>query len=332
MSNSPLTHSDSGKDKLSFISISPDMIRSGACCGFDLFLHREGKYVLYNRKGDIFTGAHRLKLSELKADRIYIRADQRGDYEYYLQENLAPILNDETISRVDRAQAWHGVSLAVTKTVFEKKLPKPLGKKGFNRIQSLVKASVPFFAHRDTMRHLGKMISKGYGLYNHAVGTMVFTVIMLQTYEDMDENLVNQCGIGALLHDMGKLALPEEIVTARKDMLSKNDRDLLRTHPMRGVAMCTTLPLSQDSANCILFHHELMDGSGYPTGFKGEELPVYAGVVALCNVYDNLTRITGDMPARTPFDALTQIRGRKNAFDMDAVRRLISILSSAGMA
>ena len=84
----------------------------------------------------------------MKADRLYIRTDQRGDYEYYLQENLAPILNDETISRVDRAQAWHGVSLAVTRTVFEKKLPKPLGKKGFARIQALVKASVPFFSHR----------------------------------------------------------------------------------------------------------------------------------------------------------------------------------------
>jgi HD-GYP domain-containing protein (c-di-GMP phosphodiesterase class II) len=108
------------------------------------------------------------------------------------------------------------------------------------------------------------------------------------------------------------------------------ERMVIETHPVKGAAMCTQLPLGSDVLNVILFHHERLDGSGYPAGMSRADIPIPLRIVALVDVYDALTTDRPYAKQRTPVDALTLIReemGRQ--LDMDIFKRLVHILSGA---
>ncbi len=138
-------------------------------------------------------------------------------------------------------------------------------------------------------------------------------------------------GMGAMLHDIGKLELPEMLFSRRWESLTPAEQEMMRSHPALGVGICSSLPMPQETLHCILFHHEREDGLGYPSGARGEMLPSYVKVLALCNEYDNLIRGMGGHQVLTPFEALTRIKDRRGAHDLELLKRLITILSRADL-
>lgn len=93
------------------------------------------------------------------------------------------------------------------------------------------------------------------------------------------------CGI---LHDIGKLRIPDEIIN-KPDKLTKEEFDLLKTHPIEGYNMLKELPIDKHIKNAALMHHERSDGSGYPIGMKGNDIDKYARIVAIADVYEAAT-------------------------------------------
>lgn len=96
--------------------------------------------------------------------------------------------------------------------------------------------------------------------------------------------------------------------------------------------MCAHLGISQPTFNCILFHHERLNGTGYPSGIGGDDIPVPVRVISLADAYDALTTIRPYSGAMTPFEALTVIRhDMEGQFDMDVYTRFIEVLSGADL-
>ncbi len=152
----------------------------------------------------------------------------------------------------------------------------------------------------------------------------------MQTYEIKEEDVI-QCGLGAILHDLGKLAIPKHVLNKRGP-LSKDERALINTHPLRGVAMLAKVPLTQDAVHCVLFHHERHDGAGYPSGLAGADTPLPVKAIKVCDVYAALTAERPYAPARKPFEALSIMRDEMNGhFDQRVLKRLVVILSGAAM-
>ncbi len=112
---------------------------------------------------------------------------------------------------------------------------------------------------------------------------------------------------GALLHDIGKTQLDR---TQRKDPASEAWRQELRRHPELGFAMLEPIALFSGVLPILRHHHERWDGDGYPTGLKGDEIPVGARVVAVADVFDALTRAALDRPALSPEEALGELERR----------------------
>jgi putative nucleotidyltransferase with HDIG domain len=99
---------------------------------------------------------------------------------------------------------------------------------------------------------------------------------------------------GALLHDVGKIGIPEFIL--RKAMsLSDREKGILQEHPLLGYEMIEEFDFLKKAALVVLYHHERYDGSGYPFGLVGEEIPLEARIFALA---DTLDAITSDRPYR----------------------------------
>ncbi|MBN1363304.1 MAG: HD domain-containing protein [Syntrophaceae bacterium] len=94
--------------------------------------------------------------------------------------------------------------------------------------------------------------------------------------------------ISAILHDVGKIAVPEKILN-KPEKLSDKELDVGKRHPMAGADIISSIPSYETIVPGILYHHERWDGTGYPTGIKGKDIPLFARIICIADVYDALT-------------------------------------------
>ncbi len=93
---------------------------------------------------------------------------------------------------------------------------------------------------------------------------------------------------GGLIHDIGKLAVPESILL-KPGPLTPEERKIMEQHPIMGERICTPLRSFRNVLPIIRHHHEKQDGSGYPDGLEGEQVPLTARILQITDVYDALT-------------------------------------------
>jgi HD-GYP domain-containing protein (c-di-GMP phosphodiesterase class II) len=92
----------------------------------------------------------------------------------------------------------------------------------------------------------------------------------------------------AILHDLGKVGISEQILQKPSKLTKKEFKEIQR-HPQIGVDIIRPIHLLHDVVPLIMYHHERWDGKGYPEGLKGEEIPVGARIIALADTYQALT-------------------------------------------
>jgi HD-GYP domain-containing protein (c-di-GMP phosphodiesterase class II) len=112
--------------------------------------------------------------------------------------------------------------------------------------------------------------------------------------------------LGGLLHDVGKLALPTELLE-QAGPLAPHELDEVRRHPAAGARLVAPLPGARRALPCVLYHHERWDGHGYPRRIVGTSIPVEARLVCLADAFDAMTSAR---PYRSPLsvdDALEEV-------------------------
>ncbi|MDG5789750.1 HD-GYP domain-containing protein [Evansella sp. AB-P1] len=104
---------------------------------------------------------------------------------------------------------------------------------------------------------------------------------------NLSKNLCDKIRIGGLLHDIGKIGIPENILTKRAK-LSDEEYDLIKTHPIIGHDIIKHVSTFHGSGvlDIVLYHHERYDGKGYPKGLKGKNIPLVARIVAVADSFD----------------------------------------------
>jgi diguanylate cyclase (GGDEF)-like protein len=117
---------------------------------------------------------------------------------------------------------------------------------------------------------------------------------------------VMELGFAGRVHDVGKLFVPERILN-KHHALADEEFHVLRTHPRVGGEIASTLPHSQRTQKAIEAHHEWVDGSGYPLGLKGEDIPLWARIIAVADAYVNLISDRSMAPGKTSDQALAEL-------------------------
>ena len=102
------------------------------------------------------------------------------------------------------------------------------------------------------------------------------------------ENDIETLTLGALLHDIGKLKIPDNIIK-KPDKLSPAEYNIIKTHSLQGYNILKGKSVDESVRQIALMHHERCDGSGYPLGVTGEKITSYAKIVAIADVYDAMT-------------------------------------------
>ncbi len=108
------------------------------------------------------------------------------------------------------------------------------------------------------------------------------------TWLNMPDHDVNTLTIAGLLHDVGKLKIPEQIL-GKPSKLTDDEYQVIKTHTVEGFNILKNLDMDEHIKNTALMHHERCDGSGYPLGLTGDRIDDFAKIVAIADVYDAMT-------------------------------------------
>ena len=144
----------------------------------------------------------------------------------------------------------------------------------------------------------------------------------------LSKNKLKTLQIGSMFHDIGKIAIPNAILT-KDSRLTDNEYYQIKFHPTLGAHILYPIPLYEKTIPIIKYHHEKFNGKGYPLGLKGKEIPFYARIVAVADTFDAMTskRSYRDaLPLQVAADEI--IRNRGFQFDPEVVDAFLEILKN----
>ncbi len=158
--------------------------------------------------------------------------------------------------------------------------------------------------------------------FTHSVNTCVLSVMLAERGGLGQE--VENLGLAGLVHDLGKVTLPPEVLN-KPDPFTEEEWQLLREHPVAGLNLLDHNEELPDSlVQSVSQHHEHLDGTGYPYGLRGESIGQAARVVAIANAYENVTSQQPRRPALSPAEAAQWILTNAGSrFDPDLVRAFL---------
>ncbi|MFW5734208.1 MAG: HD-GYP domain-containing protein [Oceanidesulfovibrio sp.] len=311
-----------------FFRVSPMVLFPETMNEFSVYLKHEKGYTLYCHADERFSEKHRRLLYENGVAEVYVQLKEKDQFERYLEDHLGEILTNEALPLKERSRVLYSVSSSLVEDTFRTKLPASIKRESFERVTAMVRKGTEFLTQKDSLRAMASLISNHYQTYTHSVHVFVYTTAVLQAYAFSREDMV-QVGLGAVLHDVGKSTISKRILD-KPGRLDREEREIINSHPVKGVSLCASMPLSQSALNCILFHHERMDGQGYPSGMTEESIPLPVRVVSVCDCYDALTSDRPYADALEPYEALKLMRDEmRGAFDLDVFKRLIAVLSDS---
>jgi len=134
-------------------------------------------------------------------------------------------------------------------------------------------------------------------LYTHSIDVAMISVMIGEELQLTDDELW-KIGMGAFLHDIGKLLIPKNVIQ-KPAPLTDMEMVFIRQHCELGLSLIESIYLPKECANIILQHHERLDGSGYPNGLKGDEISLDAKIVM---VADSVEAITSGRPYRQGYE------------------------------
>ena len=123
----------------------------------------------------------------------------------------------------------------------------------------------------------------------------------------MSEDEVRGVRTAALLHDIGNLAVPEHILS-KNGPLTHEEFERLKIHPRVGADILKSVPFPYPVASLVLAHHERWDGRGYPSGLKGNDIPLGARVIAVIDCFTAMLADRPQRPSRTYAEAMATLR------------------------
>jgi putative nucleotidyltransferase with HDIG domain len=247
---------------------------------------------------------------------VAIEAMRRGAYDYLLK----PFEREHLISTVDRALE-HRQTLEDSQSYQQS-------------LEQMVRARTEMLRHAMedlehsydvTLEALGDALDlKDSETEGHSKRVTAYTIALSRAM-GISPAEIKVIARGAFLHDIGKMAIPDEILR-KPGKLTEEEQDVMRQHCTRGYHMLRKIPFLAGAAEIVFCHQEHYDGSGYPNGLRGREIPIGARIFA---VADTLDAITSDRPYRKArsFDSAREeiLRCSGSQFDPGVVEVFLKI-------
>lgn len=306
-----------------YFPIQLDSIRMDSLLDFEVYLKIRNQYVLFRAAHLQFSERTRGELLSNKVHTLYLKKEARGHYLRYVERHLTDILRDSSLTEERKAQLVYETSTNLLQDVLE----NPTSTENIRRATVVASHTVSFVLRgRDAFRQLVAMTAYDYRTYTHSVNVCLYTVALAEVVGYHDLSDLNDIGIGALLHDIGKSKIDTTILNKRGP-LTPEEYEVMKRHPEWGVELLQETSLIPDvSYELVRHHHEKMDGSGYPDHIPGGEVHQYARLSGIADVFDALTTRRPYKGAMHSFDALEMMGKMPGAFDVNAYRDFVKLM------
>ncbi|MCA9034180.1 MAG: response regulator [Planctomycetaceae bacterium] len=185
-----------------------------------------------------------------------------------------------------------------------------------SRLRAMLNGSLKVFAQ------LMDVTSSSMGNHSRRVAEMS---MLIAEELSLPDEMLRQIEAGSLLHDIGKLMLPDALLKKDPLHLTADERSMLQQHVLRGESILQAIPFFNDAALFVRHHHERMNGTGYPDRLQGDEIPLGARIIAVADAWDKHQNDKKAYSSRTSSDVLRMLRDRAgDQFDpgvVDALER-----------
>jgi HD-GYP domain-containing protein (c-di-GMP phosphodiesterase class II) len=249
--------------------------------------------------------------------------DEGGGYGSNEQSNLMKVLDAQADKKLLDLY-FNSVKVLdnVYKTVRDN---EPVDNEGVDRV---IDGLIPAIKDRkDEM--ISFLILSGHGeapLAESSINTTIISVFIAQTFK-MTSHRINQLAFGALLHDVGMMKIPEQLLQ-KTDKLTDNELKVIRTHPIYSHKIITkTLRYPEEIGNIALQHHERWDGNGYPNKLKGEEINLPARIVSVADAFEAMVSVRPYRNSMIGYKAMRQLlNDNSRRFDSRVLKTFIKVM------
>ena len=247
---------------------------------------------------------------------IALAAIRNGAYDYLLK----PFEREQLLAVVRRALETR--RLRIENLAYQTKLESLVS----GRTEMLRKALSDLERSYDiTLEALGDALDlKDAETEGHSKRVTAFTIAIARAME-LPQERVRVIARGAFLHDIGKMAIPDAILR-KPGRLSPDEQAIMQGHAYDGYQMLRKIPFLQEAAEIVYSHQERYDGSGYPRGLKGDQIPLGARIFAVADTFDAMTSDRPYRAAQSISSGRREIeRNVGTQFDPEVVRVFLSV-------
>lgn len=273
---------------------------------------------IHNDQGKILVNAN-VPLTEMMINRLHKLGisyvfihDPLSDC-LELESAISDELRIESVRKIENAFVqFQNEELYLRWMSLEKSAPQLKG-----IIESLLKE---LKNNNDVLSLLTDVFSYDEYIFTHSLNVTMYSLV-IGTKLGLNKSQLDLLGLGALLHDVGKMIVPNRILD-KPERLTDEEYELIKQHTTAGYEILKEVPnIHTDVAICALQHHERMDGSGYPKGILGKDMHLYSKIIAISDVFDAVTSNRVYRKAMLPHEGLELLySGSEKLFDAKIVQ------------
>lgn len=305
-----------------FTPISLELLRLGQIPGFDLYIDGPNDPVLYRQCDIEFTRDNLQSLLDNDVKYLYFKKEEEDQYFEYIESNLKSIVNDNNVPIIKKATIVYDSSAYLARQL----LAEPESDDLIKRSSAVLDTIITFTSHGDsTYKDLIRILPSDYYTHTHCANVATYSLALGREIGLTLDTGLWELTLGALLHDVGKARVPEEILN-KKGLLNGMEMSIIKKHVEWGIEIVrNTTAVPYRSYPCIAQHHERLDGSGYPSGTT--DIGLFGRIVAVADGFDAMTTKRPYKKAKSPYHAVSILRSGQSEYDQSIVNALVRVMS-----
>jgi len=298
-----------------FLPLDLALLKPGPKRMFDLYVGMDQKMVLFCAKDYSLRPQALAKLRDEDQLTLYVPVEQGPMVSRHAERMLKEVVRDGRVTTDRRAHILH----TSARTIMADILANPTSKGVVRRGVGLANATVDLvIGDPGALKCMTALFTRDYYTYTHSVHTCVLGVAFYKYVITSREEMLRRFGFGMLLHDTGKSVVDSNILN-KPGRLTPEEFEHLKRHPTLGWQILEGHGVNDDLIRqAVLFHHEKLNGEGYPMGLSHSQVSEPARVAGIVDVYDALTTDRPYRPAMTHDVAMELMRNTMVPQHLDA--------------
>ncbi len=248
------------------------------------------------------------KLKELHINKasVFVKKEDLSNFKSYLKKAVSDISSNTNMTRQERSQVVYSTAVMVVEELFE----NVESKEAIEDSKDLASAILDnVLSDKAAFLSMVKVLSYDYYTYSHCVNVCIYSIAIGKKL-GLRDSQIEELAHGAMLHDIGKARIDPSILN-KEGALSLEEFEIMKTHTTEGKMILESLgETNQNIIDSVLYHHEKMDGSGYPYSLNRYKIPFFAQIISVADVFDALTTKRSYKEALGSFPALRIMKDR----------------------